>query len=155
MALGLAADAKLNIMPPEHPFAIAPRLRVGGADVPESFEMQWDSASKGSAWLAEAGLVASYRLALGMEPYLGVCFGNYWIKQYPRDISSRLEPNQRYTGAEGYGDGMLKLALGFDLTAGETVGVLAEYGFWKTAQNDPGNGFAFVDNHLFTVAARF
>jgi hypothetical protein len=32
--------------------------------------------------------------------------------------------------------------------------LLAEYGYWKTLQNDPGDGFRFVDNHVFALAMR-
>jgi hypothetical protein len=32
--------------------------------------------------------------------------------------------------------------------------LLAEYGYCKTLQNDPGDGFRFVDNHVFALAMR-
>ncbi|MBN1605555.1 MAG: hypothetical protein JW940_02925 [Polyangiaceae bacterium] len=140
--LGVAADAKVNLMPSDEALALAPRLAVGYAE----------PAEESSLFMAEAGVIASYRWHW-LEPYLGLAMSNNWIR-YPREDTT-LPPEQRWAAREGYGDGLLKSQLGVDMTIIGIFGLLAEYGYWKTLQNDPGDGFKFVDNHVFALAMRF
>jgi hypothetical protein len=140
--LGVAADAKMNLMPPDGAFALAPRLAVGYAVPDEDCRL----------FMAEAGMIVSYRWHR-LEPYFGLAMSNNWIR-YPPSTGG-LEPDQRFASRKGYGDGLLKSQVGVDLSVSGIFGLLAEYGYWKTLQNDPGDGFKFVDNHVIAIGVRF
>jgi hypothetical protein len=140
--LGVTADAKANVMPPGEAFALAPRLALGYAAYEEG----------SSLFMAEAGVIASYRWH-GVEPYFGLAMSNNWT-DYAVEPGP-LASNQKMAARKGYGDGLLKSQLGVDVTLQGVFGFLAEYGHWKTLQNDPGDGFRFVDNHVFALAMRF
>ena len=138
LSKGGALDAKLNLIRPEAPFALAPRLRLGFA-VPGDDRL----------FLAEAGVVVSHRLWTVLEPYAGLGFANHWITR-PLTTAD-LEPNQSLAERSGAGDGLVKLHAGLSLGSQGGFAGLLEYGFWKTAQNDPGDGFRFVDNHVASL----
>jgi hypothetical protein len=82
-----------------------------------------------------------------------VALANYWLK-YPMDQPD-LAPNQSLAEHQGTGDGLLKGHLGLDLTVIGGLGTTTEYGYWLPLQNDPGDGFKFVDNHVFALAIRY
>jgi hypothetical protein len=138
---GLSVDGKANLMPPDHPFAVAPRVRLGYA------------RPKGATViLAEAGAIASRRLFGCLEPYAGLASADHWLDY---SLETPLAANQTLAEREGYGDGLLKAHVGLDIGGRGGFGIAAEYGFWKPLQNDPGDGFKFLDNHVLALAWRY
>jgi hypothetical protein len=99
--------------------------------------------------MALAGGIASYRVTAGFEPYVGVTFADHWIERPPPDV--QLAPGESLASRTYVGDGLVQLNAGFELSAHTGVGMFAEYGIWLPAQNDPGDGYAFVTTHVFAI----
>ena len=140
---GLSVDGKMNVRPPEDALALAPRLRLGYA-LPDE---------ESSVALAEAGVIVSHRWLGALEPYAALAFANHWIRSPVPEWD--LADNQSLAESSGTGDGVLKAQLGLDLSIVGGFGVLVEYGYWKPLQNDPGDGFQFIDDHVVALALRF
>jgi hypothetical protein len=135
-------DSKANLLPNQQALAVAPRLRLGFA-----------APSDSTVWLVETGVLASHRWLGVLEPYAGLAFANHWL-DYPMERPD-LAPNQQLAERQGTGDGLLKGHLGLDLTVIGGLGTTAEYGYWKTLNNDPGDGYKFVDNHVLALSLRY
>jgi len=134
---GVKVDAKLNVLDPRGKLALAPRLGAGyraGREI----------------WLAEGGVITSYRVRESFEPYLGLTFANHWIEPEAPDLP--LPPNA--VGRRGSGDGLLQLNVGMELLLSSHVALLAEYGHWFVLNNDPGDYYRFVPTNVVGLALR-
>jgi outer membrane protein W len=135
------------LIAPAAAFALAPRLRVGGGTSPS-----------GELWLAETGVIASYRVVGQFEPYIALGFANYWINYHDLEVRSATVPrgpNQQLAARRGYGDGLLQGTIGFDSGFTEHWGVVTELRYWLPLQNDPGDRYRFVDSQIFAFAVRY
>lgn len=134
---GARASAKLNVLDPTSPFALAPRAGVG-------------YAHRYGVVMAEGGAIASYRFFDRLEPYVGLTFANHWITNYPPPpvVPPNLAPGS------GSGDALLQGALGLEAALGDHVALLAEYGHWFVLTNDPGDFYAFVPTNVLGIALR-
>ncbi len=139
---GAAVDLKANVIPNQKPFALAPRVRIGYAD-PQNTRLL----------MLEGGLVTSYHFFSSLEPYLGIAVANHWIR-YPIPQSD-LAPNQSIVSANGSGDAVLKGHVGIDINLSGGFGMIGEYGYWRALENDTGDGFKFLNNHVYAFAFRF
>jgi len=144
LGAGAALDAKADLLDNTLPGALAPRLSVGHA-----------RESERSAWAAEAGLIGSYRCLGRVEPYAALNFANYWISRDQSLTERWLEDNQTLAERRGYGDGLVNASLGADLRVTGWLSAVAEYSHWFTAQNDPGDGYAFLPSDIFALALSF
>lgn len=136
---GLRGDVKISFLPEELPIALAVRVGAGGAGFPQALV------------LAYAGLLASVDVSSWLAPYLGVTYANHWIFGIDRDPPPSGET---LVPRAGYGDGVLQNVLGFRFfLEGERnpVSLSLEYGLWVPLQDDPGDGFSFVLNHLASL----
>ena len=152
MISGLLLDTKVNLMPPSHNFALALTGGVGVAIDTGSIGDGYD----GTAWLLNLpiGLIASYRIGGWFSPYFGATYGFYWI--FGRSLSYELyNSDSDYAAREGYGDGLLRLTAGAELATRKHVAFLVEYSFFWALVDDPGDNFAFVNNHLFGIGIAF
>lgn len=140
MGLGATADAKLNVIPTENAFALAPRLRLGGGTWNESRD-----------YLVDGSLVGSYRLGRVVEPYGALGYATHFIK-YATDSAS-LEPNQTLAERAGTGDGIIEAIVGMSFTLTPHFSLCGEYQYWHPGHNDLGDGYAFVGNHIFAGSA--
>jgi len=86
-----------------------------------------------------------------VTPYAGVSFGLYWIFGYGEVDEST--PN--LASREGHGDGVLALTVGLEFFSCKPVRMLLEYTYFKPVLDDPGDRYAFADNHIFQVGTRF
>jgi hypothetical protein len=151
---GARADFKLDVLAPENPWALAPRIGAGIAVSDSSATTGDDDDGNPTAIeTALVGVIGSYRAGT-VEPYVGVTFANHWIyleHEYPDE----LPPGQRYTPRTGAGDGLFQIALGAEIAVGVTTRLLLEYQRWQPAQDDPGDAYAFVPSNVLSVALRF
>ncbi len=138
---GLRADVKVMLSRATLPFAIAVRAGAGAA---------WNTDSRSIA-AAYAGGIASYTFGV-VEPFVAVTFMNHWIFGSPAPTDP-LPAGQTYAPRAGYGDGLLQLALGVRIFASARTSVAFEYARWEPVQNDPGDGYSFIENDIlsFTV----
>jgi hypothetical protein len=137
---GIRSDLKWSLFDRHHPYALA--LRAGGGLAAGSTEVV----------MAMAGTIASYDLGKIATPYVGATFANHWV--YP----GRQPPpprGERYAPRAGYGDGLLQLAVGLQLVQSRGAVWLFEYQYWRPMQNDPGDFYKFVPNHVAFVGWGF
>jgi hypothetical protein len=148
LGAGLSLDAKLNLFDNRGPFALAPRVALGFAMTPQ--------ADSYGALGIEAGVIASYRFVPNFEPYLGLQFANHWLGSRNFNGDKQLARNQAFAARSGSGDGLVKFALGFQLSFEGGWLAMCEYGHWVPAQNDPGDGYRFMVNDIvaFSVGLR-
>jgi len=139
---GAAADAKANVIDNRLSFALAPRLSFGYA---------WSASAR--AYVAEAGAITSYRFVERIEPYAALSFANHWVMT--DRTSAEPPPGEVFAERRGYGDGLLKATSGLSLRLGAGFSLLGEYAHWFVAQNDPGDGYAFLASNVFAVALEF
>jgi hypothetical protein len=137
LGFGVKADLKVNLLERHEKLALAPRLGAG---------YRWGR----SVGMLEGGAIASYRFRDNFEPYLGLTFANHWIE--PEPPSGPLPPN--VVRRRGFGDGLLQLNLGVELTLSDHVALLGEYSHWFPLNNDPGDFYAFVPTHIAGLALR-
>lgn len=133
---GGRADVKLSMLHEDYPLALAVRVGVGGAAAPIALAF------------AYVGVLASVDAASWLQPYVGCTFADHWIF----GLDQRSPPlGQRLAARAGYGDGVLQNVVGFRFFLEEgtlPVSLSLEYGLWVPLQDDPGDGFSFVLNHL-------
>jgi len=141
---GLRVDAKVNVLPPGHAAAVSFSAGLGGAlDMGQT-----------SAWLLHVpvNVLASYTFHGRLTPYAAVGYGFYWI--FGRTLSS-TDPNAVYADRGGWGDGVLRLTAGLEWRIRGRFALLVEYSFLPAVVDDPGDNFAFMDNHVAGFGARF
>lgn len=141
---GLMADAKVNVMAPDHAFGLAFKVGLGAAA---------DIGQPG-AWLLHlpVSVIASVRIGDRVSPYLGFGYGFWWI--FGRTLLE-TDPSATYAKRAGYGDGVLRLTVGLEIAAVGRLAFLVEYSFLPAVVDDPGDSFAFVDNHLVGIGVAF
>jgi outer membrane protein W len=141
---GLQVAVKATLVPPEGDFALSVKGGIGAAA---------DLGDFGEAWLLEipVTLLASYRFG-PVEPYVGIGYNFFWI--FGRSLTNP-PPNAVDEERKGYGDGVIRATVGLDIPLTERVGLLVEYTFMPAVVNDPGDNFAFVDNHIGSIGVRF
>jgi hypothetical protein len=137
---GARADVKYNLMPPDAPLAIAPRVGAG-------YQFSYEVA------MAQAGAIVSYRVGTAVEPYLGVAFANHWINGYPA-IEDPLPPGKTEVGRSYSGDGLLQTHLGLAIGAGPNAAFLLELGRHWRMQDDAGDHYRFVSTNVYGLALR-
>jgi hypothetical protein len=139
---GAAVDSKANVLYGKGRLALAPRLLAGvTTDTP--------------VFVAEAGIIASYRIVRALEPYAALGFSNHWFfgpRPLPED---GLAADESLAKPAGYGDGLVKASLGLSARFGGGFSALVEYDHWYLAQNDPGNGYAFLPSDVIALALAF
>lgn len=144
MWVGARADVKVDLLAPDNPLAIAPRAGGGYA-----------TGDKGDQFMAMAGAIASYRIGTRFEPYLGATYADHWISltkdEYAFSFSSGGTPVAR----NHTGDGLVELTVGSEIRLARVSGLLFEYNLWLPANNDPGDGYAFVTTHVFALGFHF
>jgi len=136
---GGRADLKVSLLREDFPLALAVRVGVGGAATPIALAF------------AYAGVLASVDATSWLQPYLGCTFADHWI--FGLDQGS-APSGTAVAGRAGYGDGVLQNVLGFRFFLEEgnrPVSLSLEYGLWFPLQDDPGDGFSFVVNHLASL----
>ena len=60
-----------------------------------------------------------------------------------------------YMVDQSHGDGVLTVTAGLELFSRSPTRLLVEYSYFRPVLDDPGDGFAFADNHVFQVGLRF
>ncbi len=135
---GGRADVKVDVLAPDNPLAFAPRAGVGYAQGDQSHTI-----------MGLAGGIASYRATPWFEPYLGGTYADHWISR-PAD-TSYVAPGESLVPANHTGDGLVELTAGAELRLSRSSGLLFEYNLWLPANNDPGDGYAFVTTHVFAL----
>jgi hypothetical protein len=148
LAAGAILDAKLNVIDNRARAALAPRLAAGYALNPEG------SIADGALGL-EVGVIGSYKLDAAFEPYAAISFANHWFLSDNVDPDKRLAPTQMFAPRAGYGDGLIKAALGFDIRIDGGWHALVEYGHWFPAQNDPGDGYRLLSNDVVAASVAY
>ena len=143
LVTGAMLDAKLNLLPNAERAAFAPRLAAGYA------------FGNRSTFGLELGVIGSYRFGEVFEPYAGLHFANHWFSTRNRSEYAALASNEQVAERRGYGDGLVKAALGFDVHFARGFHLLLEYAHWFPANNDPGDGYAFVSNDILALSASY
>jgi hypothetical protein len=88
--------------------------------------------------------------------HVGLGYGFYWIFDRSLSFDPREEnPGSRPAERVGYGDGVLRLTVGLEWMLNARLGFLVEYSYLAAVVDDPGDNFAFVDNHLAGLGLRF
>lgn len=139
--LGGAVDAKLNLVDNRARAAFGPRISAG-----------WAYADPSSVIGLEAGVIGSYRLWSFAEPYAGLSFANHWFLARQTTTPVELGSRQQLAARRGYGDGLVKTAIGVELRVSPRLRALLEYDHWFPAQNDPGDGYAFLANDVVSCS---
>jgi hypothetical protein len=143
MGLGVMPDVKYNFFPRDCPLALSLQAGFGAAR---------DIYAGASVLHLPLRVLVSYETAGGtVTPYAGASFGLYWIFGYAEvdESTPNLAPR------EGHGDGVLAVTAGLELFSRSPTRLLVEYTYFRPVMDDPGDGFAFADNHIFQVGFRF
>lgn len=143
MGAGLLPDVKYNFLPPDCPLALSLQAGFGAAH---------DVFAGASVLHLPFRALVSYETAGGaITPYAGVSFGLYWIFDYGEvdESTPNLAPR------EGHGDGVLTVTAGLEFFSQSPTRLLLEYTYFRPVLNDPGDRFAFADNHIFQAGLRF
>jgi hypothetical protein len=143
MGLGIMPDVKYNFLPPESPLAVSLQAGFGAA---------YDEFADAVTLHLPFRAMISYETAGGaVTPYAGVSFGLYWIFGYGEvdETTPNLAPR------EGHGDGVLTLSAGLEFFSRSPTRLLLEYTYFKPVLDDPGDRYAFADNHIFQLGMRF
>lgn len=143
LVTGAILDAKVNLLNNLDRAALAPRMAAGYA------------FGDRSAFGLELGVIASYLLDDGIEPYAGLHFANHWFAANNHAEPSTLRANQQLAPLRGYGDGLVKAAFGIDVRLTYGLHLLLEYAHWIPANNDPGDGYRFVTNDILALSASY
>ena len=147
---GVMAGVKYNLLPRRSPLALSV---LGGLGTALNLQSGGDGLET-AGWLLHVPLtvMASYTLWRRLTPYVGLGYGFYWIfDREPED----LDPRERYADRAGHGDGALTITGGFELAVTRSFAVLAEYQYFRPVVDDPGDFYAFVDNHIIQLGFRY
>jgi hypothetical protein len=136
LGLGLLADAKWNLLPPEGRTAVAVSAGLGGAR----------DAGVGVVHVPVT-VTASRTFLPWLTPYLAVGYGAYWIFGY-----GEPEPAGSYAPQTWTGDGLLMMHVGVELARASGRAVLFEYTYARPLVDDPGDFYGFATNQFFSVA---
>lgn len=145
---GAGLDAKVNLLDPRSRAALAPRLMAG-------YALGSSATNAEGTYGVEAGLIASYRLHDRFEPYAALSFANHWFMSKNIDSSKQLSPNQYFAPRRGYGDGLVKAAVGVDIRFASEWHYLVEYAHWFPAQNDVGDGYTLLSNDILALSLAY
>lgn len=145
MGAGGLADAKVNLMPADHPLAAAVQAGFGAA-----YDIGGSQATV--LHLPVRALVSRDFLGGELTPYAGVGFGLFWILGYNGDEQL---PSGELADRAGHGDGLLMLSVGLEILGASDPCFFVEYTWWKPVLDDPGDRFAFAQNHFFLGGVRF
>ncbi|HOW50511.1 MAG TPA: hypothetical protein PLV42_00545 [bacterium] len=143
---GLLVDAKVNAMPPEHPFALAFSLGFAGAVDP--FLPQ--------SWLLHAPvhIHASYTFIDCLSPYAMLGYDIYWIFGRPEpEVDDDTGDPEAARG--GYGDGVLRVTGGLEWQVTDLVSLYLEYSYHHPVVSDTGDRFAFFPYHTAGIGIGF
>ena len=143
--MGMAADAKVNLMPYYHPFALSLSGGIGMAH----------DRGYGPVLNIPVAVHASYDFPKGITPYAAVGYSAFWILQPKERSDEGLNEGESYVDAKGYGSGLLTVNAGISLDLSKHVALLLEYNFMHQVVNDPGDTYTFIDNHIFLGGIRF
>ena len=136
---GGRTDVKVALTRPTLPWALA--VRAGGGYAADLGFIERNIV------VAYGGAIAS--LSFGdVEPYGAVTFVNHWIYG---SHTQPPPPGQTAAPRAGYGDGILQLVIGLRGYLSASTSVAIEYGRWQPAQDDPGDGYAFVANDIVSL----
>jgi hypothetical protein len=144
MAGGLLVDAKVNVAPPGRALALSVLAGVGAA-------ADWGEEGASTLHLPVT-LIASWTFLDVLTPYVGLGYGFWWF--FGRPVSEP-DPSATYAQRAGHGDGVLRLTAGLEWLVGGGFGILVEYSYLPVVVDDPGDNFAFRDNHLVGFGLRF
>jgi hypothetical protein len=145
LGIGLLADAKLNLIPPRLPVALAIAGGVGGAVGAA------DSApSAGYVVHLPLSLLASVDAAAWLTPYASVGYRGFWMW----GADDPTLPGTSYTTPAGRGEGLLLSNVGIELRRASGRGLLVEYGYLLPLWSDPGHGYHFVSGHIIAIGFR-
>jgi hypothetical protein len=143
MGLGVMPDVKYNFLPPGNPLAISLQAGFGAA---------YDTLAGATILHLPLRALVSYETAGGaITPYAGASFGLYWIFGYG-DVD---ESTPNLAPREGHGDGVLTVTAGLELFSRSPTRLLVEYSYFRPVLDDPGDRFAFADNHMFLLGLRY
>lgn len=139
--LGLAVDAKVNLIDRRQAFALAPRLGAGFAR-PKDYRHA----------MIKSGLIASYRVG-HIEPYVGAIYSNHWIRY--DDSPPALEPGERLVSRNGFGNGLAEFTVGVDVRLGRRFGFTGEITRTLPLNDDPGDRFQYVPSSILAAGMRW
>ncbi|MBN2498390.1 MAG: hypothetical protein JXR96_27615 [Deltaproteobacteria bacterium] len=143
MGVGALLDAKYNFLPADLPLAAALQAGFGAAR---------DIGSGATVLHLPLRAVVSYDFLSGwLIPYAGLGLGLFWILGYGGEAHADGE----LVGRTGSGDGLIMLSAGLALFGGTACALYVEYSWWRPVLDDPGDRFAFADNHIFMAGVRF
>jgi len=143
MGLGVMPDVKYNFLPRDCPLALSLQAGFGAA---------YDTLAGATILHLPLRALISYETAGGtVTPYAGASFGLYWIFGYAEvdESTPNLAPR------EGHGDGVLTVTAGLEFFSRNPTRLLVEYSYFRPVLDDPGDRFAFADNHIFLAGLRF
>ena len=136
LGLGLLADAKWNLLPPDGRTALAVSAGIGGARDP----------SAGVAHVPVT-VTASRTCLPWLTPYAAVGYGAYWIFGYGDHLTSASYAPRTWTG-----DGLLMLHVGVELARASGRAILLEYTYARPVVDDPGDFYGFATNQFLSLA---
>lgn len=144
---GVQWHAKVNLMPPECPLAIAVQMGISGAVLPFQFD-------ETVPWVLRApiNLLASVDIAKWFTPHIGAGYQFWWFFKMQRSPNAQLEPGYEWVERKGYGDGVVRLLGGLAFHTSERRTLMLEYAALIPVVNDLGDNFKFVLNHHFGIA---
>jgi len=142
MGLGLMPDVKYNFLPTDCPLALSLQAGFGAA---------YDEFAGAATLHLPFRALVSYEAFEWLTPYAGVSFGLYWIFGY----SDADENTSNLAPREGHGDGVLSFTAGLEFFSRNPVRLLVEYTYFDPVLDDPGDRYAFAENHIFLLGTRF
>ena len=142
MGLGALVDVKANLVGADQPLAVAVQGGLGGAS----------GSDDGSVIHLPLRLLVSYDLwSRAVTPYAGAGLGLFWVFGYDNTPDDDGQPVAR----AGHGDGVFQGSVGVEIGSGRDRSYFLEYSFWRPILDDPGDGYAFADNHIFMAGTRW
>ncbi len=146
-AAGALVDAKVNVMPEEHPFALAFSGGLGGG-------VDAVNPTTGIVHIP-LKILASYDLGKGFSPYLGFTHGMWWILNRSKPDELKPDEGETVAGWQGYGDGTIKITVGLEWKFIEKVALYLEYDYQHPVYDDPGDYYSFIPTHFAGFGFRF
>lgn len=68
---------------------------------------------------------------------------------------AQLNAGERLAARRGYGDGLFQATAGIDVALGRRFGFVGELRYFVPMQNDPGDGYHFVDSRIIALGLRY